>query len=161
MRIIDTPHTPIPEVQLLSTGKYHVMITNAGSGYSKWKDIAVTRWREDVTCDNWGIFCFIRDLATGNYWSSALQPILNPSENYEVVFSEARADIRRKDLDIAMHTEIVVSSEDDVELRRVHITNRSRKKRTIEITSYAEVVLTTAAADALHTNAFSNIICSN
>ena len=61
-RIINTPDTPIPEVQLLSNGRYHVMITNAGGGYSRWKDLAVTRWREDGTCDNWGTFCYIRDL---------------------------------------------------------------------------------------------------
>ena len=53
-RVINTPNTPIPEVQLLSNGKYHVMITNAGGGYSRWRDIAVTRWREDTTRDNWG-----------------------------------------------------------------------------------------------------------
>ncbi len=64
MRIINTPDTTVPEVQLLSNGRYHVMVTNAGGGYSRWKDIAVTRWREDSTCDNWGSFCYIRDLAS-------------------------------------------------------------------------------------------------
>jgi cellobiose phosphorylase len=156
LRIIDTPDTPVPEVQLLSNGRYHVMITNTGAGYSKWKDIAVNRWREDVTCDNWGIFCFVRDLDTGNFWSSGFQPSLHSSEKYEVAFSQGRADIRRKDFDIDMHTEIVVSSEDDVELRRMHLTNRSRRRRSIEITSYAEVVIATAASDDSH-QAFSKL----
>jgi cyclic beta-1,2-glucan synthetase len=57
-------------VQLLSNGRYHVMLTNAGGGYSRWKDLAVTRWREDGTCDNWGTFCYIRDVASGNFWSN-------------------------------------------------------------------------------------------
>ena len=77
-RIINTPDTPIPEVQLLSNGKYHVMITNAGAGYSRWKDLAVTRWREDGTCDNWGMFCYIRDLETGN---TGQIPISQPLRN--------------------------------------------------------------------------------
>ena len=152
----DSPHTPIPEVQLLSNGRYHVMITNAGGGYSRWKDLAVTRWREDSTCDNWGTFCYIRDVASDEFWSTAYQPTLKPSENYEVIFSEGRAEFRRRDHDIETYTEIVVSPEDDIELRRTRITNGSRTSRTIEITSYAEVVLASSAADALHP-AFSNL----
>src|SRR5206468_1448718 len=62
LRVFRTPHTPAPEVQLLSNGSYHVMITNAGGGYSRWKDMAITRWREDGTRDNWGTFCYIRDV---------------------------------------------------------------------------------------------------
>ena len=156
VRRFSSPHTPIPEVQLLSNGRYHVMITNAGGGYSRWKDLAVTRWREDSTCDNWGTFCYIRDVESGEFWSTAYQPTLKPPENYEVIFSEGRAEFRRRDHDIETYTEIVVSPEDDIELRRTRITNGSRTSRTIEITSYAEVVLASSAADALHP-AFSNL----
>ena len=74
IRVFTTPDTPIPEVQLLSNGRYHVMLTNAGGGYSRWKDLAVTRWHEDSTCDNWGTFCYIRDVASGVFWSNAHQP---------------------------------------------------------------------------------------
>ncbi len=132
------------------------MVTNAGGGYSRWKNLALTRWREDSTCDNWGTFCFIRDLDNNTSWSTAFQPTLNDGENYEAVFSQGRAEFRRRDQSLETHTEIVVSPEDDIELRRVHITNRSRKKRTIEITSYAEVVLTFPIADEMHP-AFSNL----
>ncbi len=156
MRIINTPHTAVPEVQLLSNGRYNVMVTNAGGGYSRWKDIAVTRWREDSTCDNWGTFCFIRDMETNLSWSTAYQPTLKQGDNYEAFFSQGRAEFRRRDHSLETHTEVVVSPEDDVELRRVHITNRSRKKRVIEITSYAEVVLAPDAADTSHP-AFSNL----
>ncbi len=156
IRVINTHDTTIPEVQLLSNGRYHVMVTNAGGGYSRWKNIALTRWREDATCDNWGMFCFIRDLDGHKTWSTAFQPTLNSGNNYEAVFSEGRAEFRRQDFSLETHTEIVVSPEDDIELRRVHITNRSRKKRTIAITSYAEVLLTSPIADEMHP-AFSNL----
>jgi cellobiose phosphorylase len=156
VRRFTTPHTPTPEVHLLSNGRYHVMITNAGGGYSRWKDLAVTRWREDSTCDNWGTFCYIRDVASGECWSTAYQPTLKPTKNYEVIFTEGRAEFRRRDHEIETYTEIVVSPEDDIELRRTRITNGSRTRRTIEITSYAEVVLASSAADALHP-AFSNL----
>lgn len=156
MRVLTTPDTAIPEVQLLSNGKYNVMVTNAGGGYSKWKNIALTRWREDAVCDNWGTFCFIRDLDNNSFWSSSYQPSLQQGDSYEAVFSQGRAEFRRRDLSLETHTEIVVSPEDDIELRRIHITNRSRKKRVIEITSYTEVVLAAAIADEVHP-AFSNL----
>jgi cyclic beta-1,2-glucan synthetase len=156
IRVHNSPDTPIPEVQLLSNGRYHVMITNAGSGYSCWKDIAVTRWREDSTCDNWGTFCYIRDVASGEFWSTAHQPALKQMQSYEAIFSEARAEFRCRNHELDTHTEISVSPEDDIELRRIHITNRSQTRRTIEVTSYAEVVLASPDADALHP-AFSNL----
>ena len=156
VRTFSNPDTAIPEVHLLSNGRYSVMITNAGGGYSRWKNIAVTRWYEDSTCDNWGTFCFIRDTESGEFWSTAHKPTLKRSKNYEVIFSEGHAEFRRSDQNIDMHTEIVVSPEDDIELRRIHLANRSRAHRTIDITSYAEVVLASSASDALHP-AFSNL----
>jgi cellobiose phosphorylase len=156
VRILNNPDTPVPEVHLLSNGRYHVMITNAGGGYSKWKDIAVTRWREDTTRDNWGTFCYIHDESSGEFWSATHQPTLKRSKNYEAIFSEGLAEFRRQDQNFDMHMEIVVSPEDDIELRRIHLTNRSRTQRTIDITSYAEVVLASSASDNLHP-AFSNL----
>ncbi|MGA9851914.1 MAG: glucoamylase family protein [Gammaproteobacteria bacterium] len=156
MRVFNSPNTPIPAVHLLSNGRYQVMTTNAGGGYSKWKDVAVTRWREDSTRDNWGFFCYLRDIVSGEVWSTAYQPTLKRSEKYEAIFSEARAEFRCSHDGIEAHTEITVSPEDDIELRRIHLTNRSRTRRIIEITSYAEVVLAPAGADDAHP-AFSNL----
>jgi cyclic beta-1,2-glucan synthetase len=156
IRAFDSPHTPIPEVQLLSNGRYHVMVTNAGGGYSRWKDLAVTRWREDTTCDSWGAFCYLRDVASGKFWSTAYQPTLQPPDRYEAIFSKGRAEFRRRDHEIESYTEIAISPEDDIELRRVRLTNHGRTRRVIEVTSYAEVVLASSAADVLHP-AFSNL----
>ena len=156
VRSFSGPDTPTPEVQLLSNGRYHVVVTNTGGGYSRWKDLAVTRWREDATSDNWGTFCYLRDVASGGFWSTAHQPTLQPAELFETVFSEARAEFRSRSHQIDSYTEIAVSPEDDVELRRLRLTNCGRTRRTIDVTSYAEVVLGAAAADVLHP-AFSNL----
>ena len=156
IRVFSSPDSPIPELQLLSNGRYHVMVTNSGGGYSRWKNIEVTRWREDSTCDDWGMFCYIRDVASGDVWSTAYQPTRKGLGKYEAIFSEARAEFRRWDHGIESHTEIAVSPEDDIELRRITVTNRSRTRRVIDLTSYAEVVLASPAADALHP-AFSNL----
>ncbi|MEX2214195.1 MAG: glucoamylase family protein [Phycisphaeraceae bacterium] len=156
MRVIKDPAGNAPEVQLLSNGQYHVVVTGAGGGYSRWRDLAVTRWREDPTRDNHGSFCYLRDLDSGEFWSTALHPTLKPDKSYEAIFTHVRAEFRRRDHDILTHTEISVSPEDDIELRRVTITNRSLTPRTIEITSYMEVVLATPAQDLSHP-AFSNL----
>ena len=150
MRIINQTMTAQPEVQLLSNGRYHVMVTSTGGSYSRWKDLAVTRWREDATSDNWGNFSYVRDVDSGQYWSTAFQPTMVEPKKYEVIFSEGRAEFRRHDRGIDLYTEIVVSPEDDIEMRRTRITNKSTVKRTIEFTSYAEVVMAPAAADNAH-----------
>ena len=141
--------TATPEVQLLSNGRYHVMLSNAGGGYSCWKDLAVTRWREDPSCDNWGSFLYLRDVASGEFWSATHQPTLRPADHYEALFARGRAEFRRRDAHYESHSEILVSPEDDIELRRLRISNRSPQRRTLEITSYAEVVLASAAADLM------------
>jgi cyclic beta-1,2-glucan synthetase len=155
-RVFTTPHTPVPEVHLLSNGHYHVALTAAGGGYSRWRDLAITRWREDSTRDCWGTFCYIRDVASNEFWSAAQQPTTRRPTSYEAVYSQGRAEFRRRDLEIDTHVEISVSPEDDIELRRISITNRGRSSRTIDLTSYAEVVLAPPAADAAHP-AFSNL----
>src|SRR5665811_2022601 len=106
VRVVRHPDTPSPELQLLSNGRYHVMITNAGGGYSRWNDLAVTRWREDGTCDNWGAFCYIRDVTSGEFWSTSYQPTLTRSENFEAIFSAGRAEFRCHQQDFDAYTEI-------------------------------------------------------
>ena len=156
MRVLTNPTTPAPEVHLLSNGRYHVAISSAGGGYSRWRDLAVTRWREDATRDCWGTFIYLRDVATGEFWSAAHQPALRATKNYEAIFTQARAEFRQNHSGLEIHTGISVSPEDDVELRRVTLTNRTASSRIIELTSYAEVVLAPAAADTAHP-AFSNL----
>ncbi|ANB03777.1 GH36-type glycosyl hydrolase domain-containing protein [Ectothiorhodospira sp. BSL-9] len=156
MRVFRETTTQLPEVHLLSNGRYHVMATHAGGGYSRRHGLAVTRWREDVTTDAWGTFIYLRDRDSGEYWSSAHQPTLRRADHYEAIFVQARAEYRRQDQAIDSHTEICVSPEDDVEIRRVTLTNQSSRTRHIELTSYAEVVLAPLAADLAH-RAFSNL----
>jgi cyclic beta-1,2-glucan synthetase len=155
-RVYDTANLDTPRTQLLSNGMYNVMITTAGAGYSTCEENAVTRWREDVTRDNWGAFIYLRDVRTGAVWSAGHQPVQRRAQAYQVAFSEDKADFRRSDAGIDTHMEIVVSAEDNAEVRRISLTNNSTRVREIEITSYAEVVLVTPQADAAHP-AFSNL----
>jgi cyclic beta-1,2-glucan synthetase len=155
-RVLRTPATRVPEVQLLSNGRYHVMLSHCGGGYSRWRDLAVTRWREDGTRDHWGSFCYLREVQGGACWSAAFQPTRVPSEHYEAFFTEGRFEVRRREHGFETHLEVVVSPEDDIELRRLRIVNVSGRRRAIEVTTYAEVVLAPAIADDMHP-AFSNL----
>jgi cyclic beta-1,2-glucan synthetase len=149
-RHFDTPHQSSPRTHLLSNGRYSVMLTAAGAGFSKWRQIAVTRWREDPVCDPWGSYIFLRDVHEGRVWSAGYQPSGAAPDHYGSDFFEDRAEILRKDGSISTLLQVLVSSEDDIEVRRVSLTNHARTAHEIELTSYAEVVLAPAAADAAH-----------
>jgi len=156
LRRFSSPHDPIPRTHLLSNGRYSVMLTAAGSGYSRWLGYDVTRWREDPTRDLCGTWIYLRDVQSGQVWSAGYQPSGVEPDSYEVVYSEDRAEIRRRDGAISTTLEVVVSAEDDAEIRQLSVTNLGTRPRTIEITSYAEVVLASAAADESHP-VFSNL----
>ena len=151
-----TPNTTIPQIQLLGNGNYQMMITNSGGGYSRWKNMAVTRWREDTTKDDRGIFCYIKDVDTGIFWSNTYQPTLYPAKSYEVTFSQGHVEFRRQDFGLYTKTEVVVSPEDDTEMRRIKITNKTQTVKVLDVTSYAEVVMASQASDEAHP-AFSNL----
>ncbi len=148
--------TWVPATHFLSNGSYSVMVTNAGGGYSRWRGIAVSRYREDVTRDCWGTFVYVRDLESGKVWSAAHQPTLTPADTYHVTFSADKAEFRRTDGEIETHQEIVVSPEHDAEIRRVAITNHGRDERSVELTSYFEASLSVPEADQAH-RTFANL----
>ncbi len=148
--------TPVPSTHFLSNGSYSVMVTNGGGGYSRWRDETVTRYREDVTRDCWGMFFYLKDVESGDIWSAAFQPTLAEPDEYHVTFSADKAEYRRLDHDVETHTEVVVSPEDDVEVRRITISNRRHEPLLLEVTSYFEVTLAPRGADHAH-KAFSNL----
>jgi cyclic beta-1,2-glucan synthetase len=156
MRTFSNPNTPLPQIQLLSNGRYHVMVSAAGAGYSRWNELAMTRWREDATSESDGIFCYLLDPETKHGWSNTFQPTLRVGQRYLALFSAGRAEFRRQDDQVETHTEIAVSIEDDLEVRRIRLTNRADRARRLEVTSYAEVVLAPGVSDELH-RVFSNL----
>jgi cyclic beta-1,2-glucan synthetase len=139
-----------PEVRLLSNGRYHVMVTSAGGGYSRWNGLALTRWREDATLGDWGAFCYLRDCDDGTAWSTTLQPTLQSPDAYETSFSAGTATFFCRQQQIETLIEIAVSPDDDVELRRIRITNASTRRRTLNATSFSEIVLADPATDSAH-----------
>ncbi len=147
---------PAPQVHFLSNGRYGVLITSAGAGFSRWQDLDLTRWRADTTLEDCGAWVYLRDLENGDVWSAADQPTAVPPESQSVQFYPHMAEFRRHDHGIGLTMEITVAPEDDVEIRRLSLTNHGGRRRRIELTSYGEVILAPWAAEARHP-AFNNL----
>lgn len=149
VRRLALPHHGAPVTHLLSNGRYTVVLTASGGGYSRWRDIAITRWREDATRDDCGAFIFCKDMRTGVVFSPTVQP-MNERAPASVAFGEDHAQYLRHDQTLTTEMDVLVSGEDDGEVRRVCFTNSGHRAREIEVTSYAELVLTTPATDDAH-----------
>ncbi len=143
-------HTTFPHTQFLSNGRYVTAVTNAGGGASQWHGLPVTRWRRDATRDADGQFIYLRDVRSGVVWSAAHQPTLREPDEYAVTFSADRATFRRRDEDVSTELDVAVSTEDDVEVRRVTVHNHGMRIRELDVTSYAEIVLAAEADDLAH-----------
>jgi cellobiose phosphorylase len=146
----NVPSPPVPDIHLLGNGRLGTMVSSAGGGSSRRGDVAVNRWRDDATRDACGMFCYVRDDASGRCWSTTFQPTVRRADAYEVAFDPGRATVRRRDGDVTIETVLVVAPGDDVELRRIRIRSDAPSASAQTLTSYAEVVLGSAAGDADH-----------
>jgi cyclic beta-1,2-glucan synthetase len=150
VRVFDAPADTMPTAHLLSNGNYGVMLTPTGEGCSRWRDMAITRWRAEATQAALGSFIFARDTTTGLVWSAGVQPTRTDPERHRAVFCEHHAAFTHVAPRFSSHTEVVVSAEDDAEARRVTLTNTGRRAREVELTSYAELVLAPQSSDQAH-----------
>src|SRR6516165_3342883 len=142
--------TPHPRAALLSNGRYGVMITGAGGGSATWRDLDVTRWREDTTRDCWGQFCYVRDRESGTVWSTGHQPICRAADEYAFAFHADRAEFHRRDGDLETRWSVCIPSSHDAEVRVFSLANLGKRLRDLDLTSYAEVCLNHRRADQAH-----------
>jgi cyclic beta-1,2-glucan synthetase len=156
VREIDEPDTPHPHVALLGRLPFTIMVTQCGAGYSRYEDLAVTRWRADGTLDATGQFCYVKDITHQRTWSAAHQPLCTRADSYQALLATDRVTFLRSDGEIETRTEIAIVPQDSAEVRRVTLTNGSAERREIELTSYGEVVLGPPNADRAHP-AFGNL----
>ncbi len=145
-----SPSAPYPQVHCLSNGSYSLLVSASGSGYSRWRSLDLTRWRADTTLDNWGIWFYLRDELSGRLWSAASQPMAAPPDRQQVAFFPHRAEFERRDGEISSRLNLVVAADDDVEIRRLTLTNHGDQPRLLTVTSYAEVILAGQDVDRRH-----------
>jgi len=150
VREIHSADTPQPHVALLGRLPYTLMVSHCGSGYSRYGELAVTRWRADGTTDHTGQFCYLKDVEAGRAWSAAHQPVCAPADVYHALLATDRVTFHRADGEVETRTEITVVPGDHAEVRRVTVTNTGHRAREVELTSYGEIVLGPADADRVH-----------
>lgn len=145
-----SPAAPYPQVHTLTNGHYNLLITAAGTGFSSWGHVDLTRWRADPTFDALGTWIYVQDRQDGSLWSVAHQPIGKPAQTGKVNFHPHKVVFERREGDISMNTTIAIAADDDVEIRQVNITNHGDAARQLALTSYAEMVLAPQSADRRH-----------
>jgi cyclic beta-1,2-glucan synthetase len=143
-------NTAVPRVHIYGNGRYSLMVTNAGGSYSRWNGLDVSRWRSDTTRDRWGSFIYIRDARADILWAAAWQPVGGNLGASSVRFLADHTEFHRRVTDVETIQAVTISAEDDVELRRLTVTNWSARTRELDFTSYVELSLTSAAADSAH-----------
>ena len=149
---------PIPH--LLGNGRLATIITNSGSGFSRWNNTTLTRWRPDPTLDQWGVWIYLQELATSDCWSVGRQPLAaspatknetNDETNYEeVTFYPHMVEFRHRRADLTVQMQVTVAAEADVEIRYLTLTNNGDDAKRLRLTSYGEVVLGDGASDLRH-----------
>ncbi|GGA02617.1 hypothetical protein GCM10011408_25080 [Dyella caseinilytica] len=137
-------------MQLLSNGHYTVMLNDAGSGYSQWRGLAITRWREDPVGDEWGSYLLLRDEESGEVWSPSTQPYGIAGDNDATTLYDDHVSMTRQRGSLTAKFDVAVAGDRDLEWRRITLSNEGVSEREISLTSYAELVLGPGVGDAAH-----------
>ncbi|SHO52374.1 glucoamylase family protein [Anaerocolumna xylanovorans] len=133
----------------LSNGKYSLMITTDGDGFSKYEDRMLYRWRSDIYA-NTGNYIYVKDMKQGKVWSTTYHPTRTEPEDYQVVFWPHKAEFKRRDGDISTHMIVSLDADHNFEIRKVTFTNHGNEEKQLEVTSYLEVVDDTHPAELSH-----------
>jgi cyclic beta-1,2-glucan synthetase len=139
-----------PEMQLIGNGRLSSWISDSGAGALRWRDVQLTRWAADPTCDDMGLWIYIRDEDTGDVWSVTRQPMGAPADAVDVLFAPHAVEFHRRDFGVGVRLEIAVAPGDDVEIRRLTLVNDTDRRRRLTVTTFGEVVLAPAVDHERH-----------
>ncbi|MCQ0970237.1 protein ndvB [Paracoccus sp. TK19116] len=148
--VVDEPGRARTEVALLSNGHFATTISATGSGRSVLNGVAVNRWHPDPTCDRGGIYLLMRDVQSGEWWSATTSPCAGENEKARTIISDHKAEFFKTANAIESRVEVIAATEANADGRRLTLRNRSGSDRTIEVTSYGEIVLDEPASDNAH-----------
>ena len=140
----------VPRAHLLSNGRYRVLLTDAGGGYSSWQDTALTRWNSDRTEPTGGFLFYVRDLERPVIWSAGLEPVVAATGRYAVEAVPGRVRAIRECDGIESRLDVIVATEQDAELRALTLINQGHTPRRLDVTTFLEVALNDQIQDALH-----------
>lgn len=155
-RLVDPMASGFQPTHLLSNGRYTVALRANGAGVSRWHAFNVTRWRDDPLRDGHGTFFFVRDVGQLAPTSLTALPAPGTGWTYRTRFLADQAQFEASGAGLQTRITVLISPEDDTELRTVTLHNSGDTARTLELVSYFEPVLSLPKADEAHP-AFANL----
>jgi cyclic beta-1,2-glucan synthetase len=159
-RVVDPTGPGFQPTHLLSNGRYTVALRANGAGVSRWRAFNVTRWRDDPLRDSYGTFFYVRDIekdgGQSELTSLTALPAPGADWHYRTRFLADQVQFDATGPGLQVRTTVLISPEDDTELRNITLHNSGDETRTLELVSYFEPVLSNPKADEAHP-AFANL----
>ncbi|MBN1155826.1 glycosyl transferase family 36 [candidate division KSB1 bacterium] len=139
--IITRPDTPRPWTNIISNGDLGIIVSQAGSGFT-WRTHVnlnrLTRWTQDLICDHWGKWLYLRDVVTGELVSLSYQPIRADYKTYEVHHGLGYSIFDQEFKNVRTSWTIFAALEEPVEIWICNLKNTSDQTRTYQLASYIE-----------------------
>ena len=149
-RLIEIDTETLPSCNVLTNGAFFTQINDRGVGLVRYRNWDLSRYRSNTFAENYGPLFYIRCLNDSQVWSATYKPFLKEPDKYFVVFSGDKAKFVRRDGDVETVTEVIVATEDNLEIRRISLVNHGTAEVDFEITSYVELVTGDQNGDIAH-----------
>jgi cellobiose phosphorylase len=139
--IITNYRTPKPWVNVISNGKYGLVISQTGGGFS-WDTHSefnrLNRWHQDLVQDNWGKYFYIKDNLTGDVWSPTWMPVKTELDSYQVAYGFGYARFTSEYKGIKIILTVFIPVDENIEVWNFKIENLTSQKKSLSIFSYFE-----------------------
>ncbi len=132
-----------PQAFVLSNGRLTSLLTASGGGGLRWQGLSLTRYQPDPTCDEEGVWLYLRDEDTRQVW-------LATAATGRTTYSAHRAELHLRREGISVHVDVAVAAADDVEVRQVTLHNETSLPRRISVTTAGRPVLLAVRQAPVH-----------
>ena len=156
VRSLRWPGEGLREAFAMSNGAFSVAVTAAGTGYAALEGRDVNRFRQDPVRELYGLFIYLQNRDTQENWSATPAPLQVAPREGRLRIEPGVLTFTRRDGAVETRMELGVSPDENVEVRRVRLTNRSHRPLTVSAYAYAELALNPRRDDEAH-SAFQNL----
>jgi cellobiose phosphorylase len=150
--VITQPDTPLPWINYLGSENYFGLISNTAGGYSFYRDARLrrlTRYRyNNVPLDAGGRYIYLRDDASGAFWSPSWQPTRAQLDDYSCRHGLGYTLIASACRNIHAKIRYFVPLGENLEVWQLTLTNQRDRTAHLSIFSSIEFCLWDANDDA-------------
>jgi cellobiose phosphorylase len=150
--VITQPDTPLPWINYLGCQAYFGIISNTAGGYSFYRDARlrrITRYRyNNAPFDLGGRYIYLRDDASGEFWSPSWQPTRRKLEDYSCRHGMGYTIIGSQYGGIQASTRYFVPLDENFEIWQLTVTNHRQQAANLSVFSLIEFCLWDAQDDS-------------